>query len=180
MLISPSKFFFLVPPLKIITSLFSLQTDIARNKFSSRVFGNPKIYCCRCKVFACRLRRSSVHCRSAGPGLGCASRSCLLKLSRCSWSSARRDARYAAAPCRHLAVPSSRSSAASWEEDGARTVPDGKGGADAGGVISSSVLSNIHHFDILGMGDWSSFMAKIHEVVPMDQQSELLQKQKEG
>lgn len=32
----------------------------------------------------------------------------------------------------------------------------------------------------LGMGDWSGFMDKIHEVVPMDQQPELLQKLSEG
>lgn len=31
-----------------------------------------------------------------------------------------------------------------------------------------------------GMGDWSGFMDKIHEVVPMDQQPELLQKLSEG
>jgi signal recognition particle subunit SRP54 len=30
------------------------------------------------------------------------------------------------------------------------------------------------------MGDWSGFMDKIHEVVPMDQQPELLQKLTEG
>lgn len=30
------------------------------------------------------------------------------------------------------------------------------------------------------MGDWSGFMDKIHEVVPMDQQPELLQKLSEG
>ncbi|KAK8595153.1 hypothetical protein V6N13_016060 [Hibiscus sabdariffa] len=33
---------------------------------------------------------------------------------------------------------------------------------------------------LLGMGDWSGFMDKIHEVVPMDQQPELLQKLSEG
>ncbi|KAH8970087.1 hypothetical protein BDL97_02G069300 [Sphagnum fallax] len=33
---------------------------------------------------------------------------------------------------------------------------------------------------LLGMGDWSGFMDKIHEVVPMDQQPELLQKLTEG
>lgn len=33
---------------------------------------------------------------------------------------------------------------------------------------------------VLGMGDWSGFMDKIHEVVPMDQQPELLQKLTEG
>ncbi|KAF6140300.1 hypothetical protein GIB67_000348 [Kingdonia uniflora] len=33
---------------------------------------------------------------------------------------------------------------------------------------------------LLGMGDWSGFMDKIHEVVPMDQQPELLQKLFEG
>ncbi|MED6171507.1 hypothetical protein PIB30_041261 [Stylosanthes scabra] len=33
---------------------------------------------------------------------------------------------------------------------------------------------------VLGMGDWSGFMDKIHEVIPMDQQSELLQKLSEG
>lgn len=32
----------------------------------------------------------------------------------------------------------------------------------------------------LGMGDWSGFMDKIHEVVPTDQQPELLQKLSEG
>jgi len=32
----------------------------------------------------------------------------------------------------------------------------------------------------LGMGDWSGFMDKIQEVVPMDQQPELLQKLSEG
>ena len=32
----------------------------------------------------------------------------------------------------------------------------------------------------LGMGDWSGFMDKIHEVVPMDQQPELIQKLSEG
>lgn len=32
----------------------------------------------------------------------------------------------------------------------------------------------------LGMGDLSGFMDKIHEVVPMDQQPELLQKLSEG
>ena len=32
----------------------------------------------------------------------------------------------------------------------------------------------------LGMGDWSGFMDKIQEVVPMDQQPELLQKLTEG
>ncbi|KAF6164833.1 hypothetical protein GIB67_017036 [Kingdonia uniflora] len=32
----------------------------------------------------------------------------------------------------------------------------------------------------LGMGDWSGFMDKIHEVVPMDQQPELQQKLSEG
>lgn len=31
-----------------------------------------------------------------------------------------------------------------------------------------------------GMGDWSGFMDKIHEVVPKDQQPELLQKLSEG
>jgi len=30
------------------------------------------------------------------------------------------------------------------------------------------------------MGDWSGFMDKIHEVVPTDQQPELLQKLSEG
>ncbi|TXG69392.1 hypothetical protein EZV62_004327 [Acer yangbiense] len=37
-------------------------------------------------------------------------------------------------------------------------------------------------FDIFesGMGDWSGFMDKIHEVVPMDQQPKLLQKLSEG
>lgn len=30
------------------------------------------------------------------------------------------------------------------------------------------------------MGDWSGFMDKIHEVVPMEQQPELLQKLQEG
>lgn len=30
------------------------------------------------------------------------------------------------------------------------------------------------------MGDWSGFMDKIHEAVPMDQQPELLQKLSEG
>lgn len=30
------------------------------------------------------------------------------------------------------------------------------------------------------MGDWSGFMDKIHEAVPMDQQPELLQKLQEG
>ncbi|KAH1207331.1 Signal recognition particle protein 2 [Glycine max] len=33
---------------------------------------------------------------------------------------------------------------------------------------------------LLGMGDWSGFMDKIQEVVPMDQQPELLQKLSEG
>ncbi|KAG0625425.1 hypothetical protein M758_2G054000 [Ceratodon purpureus] len=33
---------------------------------------------------------------------------------------------------------------------------------------------------LLGMGDWSGFMDKIHEAVPMDQQPELLQKLQEG
>ncbi|ERN18995.1 hypothetical protein AMTRI_Chr10g233550 [Amborella trichopoda] len=33
---------------------------------------------------------------------------------------------------------------------------------------------------LLGMGDWSGFMEKIHEVVPTDQQPELLQKLSEG
>ncbi|KAJ0586659.1 putative signal-recognition-particle GTPase [Helianthus annuus] len=33
---------------------------------------------------------------------------------------------------------------------------------------------------LLGMGDLSGFMDKIHEVVPMDQQPELLQKLSEG
>ncbi|KAJ8774141.1 hypothetical protein K2173_009572 [Erythroxylum novogranatense] len=33
---------------------------------------------------------------------------------------------------------------------------------------------------LLGMGDWSGFMDKIHDVVPMDQQPELLQKLTEG
>lgn len=33
---------------------------------------------------------------------------------------------------------------------------------------------------LIGMGDWSGFMDKIHEVVPMDQQPELLQKLSEG
>ncbi|CAA6656277.1 unnamed protein product [Spirodela intermedia] len=33
---------------------------------------------------------------------------------------------------------------------------------------------------LLGMGDWSGFMDKIHEVVPTDQQPELLQKLTEG
>ncbi|KAI3936703.1 hypothetical protein MKX01_034132 [Papaver californicum] len=33
---------------------------------------------------------------------------------------------------------------------------------------------------LLGMGDWSGFMEKIHDVVPMDQQPELLQKLSEG
>nr|CAB3478459.1 unnamed protein product [Digitaria exilis] len=33
---------------------------------------------------------------------------------------------------------------------------------------------------LLGMGDWSGFMDKIHEVVPTDQQPELLQKLSEG
>ncbi|KAJ0987025.1 hypothetical protein J5N97_005381 [Dioscorea zingiberensis] len=33
---------------------------------------------------------------------------------------------------------------------------------------------------LLGMGDWSGFMDKIHEVVPTDQQLELLQKLSEG
>ncbi|MED6143581.1 hypothetical protein PIB30_007527 [Stylosanthes scabra] len=33
---------------------------------------------------------------------------------------------------------------------------------------------------LLGMGDWSGFMDKIHEVVPMDQQPELFQKLSEG
>ncbi|KAK9087603.1 hypothetical protein Syun_029997 [Stephania yunnanensis] len=33
---------------------------------------------------------------------------------------------------------------------------------------------------LLGMGDWSGFMDKIHEVVPMDQQPELMQKLSEG
>ncbi|KAK1281028.1 hypothetical protein QJS04_geneDACA003039 [Acorus gramineus] len=33
---------------------------------------------------------------------------------------------------------------------------------------------------LLGMGDWSGFMDKIHEVLPMDQQPELLQKLSEG
>lgn len=32
----------------------------------------------------------------------------------------------------------------------------------------------------LGMGDLSAFMDKIHEVVPMDQQPELLQKLSDG
>jgi len=32
----------------------------------------------------------------------------------------------------------------------------------------------------LGMGDWSEFMDKIQEVVPMDQQPELLQKLSDG
>lgn len=33
---------------------------------------------------------------------------------------------------------------------------------------------------VVGMGDWTGFMDKIHEVVPMDQQPELLQKLSEG
>ncbi|XP_020675536.1 signal recognition particle 54 kDa protein 2-like, partial [Dendrobium catenatum] len=33
---------------------------------------------------------------------------------------------------------------------------------------------------LLGMGDWSGFMDKIQEVVPTDQQPELLQKLSEG
>ncbi|KAF6141872.1 hypothetical protein GIB67_037840 [Kingdonia uniflora] len=33
---------------------------------------------------------------------------------------------------------------------------------------------------LLGMGDWSGFMDKIQEVVPMDQQPELLQKLSEA
>ena len=33
---------------------------------------------------------------------------------------------------------------------------------------------------LLGMGDWSGFMDKIQDVVPMDQQPELLQKLSEG
>jgi signal recognition particle subunit SRP54 len=33
---------------------------------------------------------------------------------------------------------------------------------------------------LLGMGDWSGFMDKIDEVVPMDQQPELLQKLTKG
>ncbi|KAI3455300.1 hypothetical protein Pfo_011963 [Paulownia fortunei] len=33
---------------------------------------------------------------------------------------------------------------------------------------------------LLGMGDWSGFMDKIHEVVPMDEQPELLKKLSEG
>ncbi|KAG8367965.1 hypothetical protein BUALT_Bualt16G0127500 [Buddleja alternifolia] len=33
---------------------------------------------------------------------------------------------------------------------------------------------------LLGMGDWSGFMDKIHEVAPMEQQTELLQKLSEG
>lgn len=36
------------------------------------------------------------------------------------------------------------------------------------------------YFFYLGMGDWSGFMDKIHEVVPTDQQPELLQKLSEG
>jgi signal recognition particle subunit SRP54 len=32
----------------------------------------------------------------------------------------------------------------------------------------------------LGMGDWSEFMDKIQEVVPMEQQPELLQKLSDG
>lgn len=43
--------------------------------------------------------------------------------------------------------------------------------------ISSPYISIIFQ---LGMGDWSGFMDKIHEVVPMDQQPELLQKLSEG
>jgi hypothetical protein len=41
---------------------------------------------------------------------------------------------------------------------------------------------NINHHPCfeLGMGDISGFMDKIHEVVPMDQQPELLQKLSEG
>lgn len=35
-------------------------------------------------------------------------------------------------------------------------------------------------FVYVGMGDWSGFMDKIHEVVPTDQQPELLQKLSEG
>jgi signal recognition particle subunit SRP54 len=32
----------------------------------------------------------------------------------------------------------------------------------------------------LGMGDWSGFVDKIHDIVPMDKQPELLQKLSEG
>lgn len=41
-------------------------------------------------------------------------------------------------------------------------------------------LLTFHSLFQLGMGDWSGFMDKIHEVVPMDQQPELLQKLSEG
>ncbi|KAF3625410.1 Signal recognition particle 54 kDa protein 1 [Capsicum annuum] len=50
---------------------------------------------------------------------------------------------------------------------------------------SSSLYPNLIFFPepsllIRGMGDWSGFMDKIHEVVPMDQQPEFLQKLSEG
>jgi signal recognition particle subunit SRP54 len=39
---------------------------------------------------------------------------------------------------------------------------------------------HVNLYFYLGMGDWSGFMDKIQEVVPMDQQPELLQKLSEG
>ncbi|KAJ6895665.1 hypothetical protein NC651_022011 [Populus alba x Populus x berolinensis] len=52
--------------------------------------------------------------------------------------------------------------------------------------IAVSVKLHMDVFEVfevkpfLGMGDWSGFMDKIQEVVPMDQQPELLQKLSEG
>ncbi|KAJ6838626.1 signal recognition particle 54 kDa protein 2 [Iris pallida] len=57
-------------------------------------------------------------------------------------------------------------------------------------VIFIGTGEHMHEFEVfdvkpfvsrlLGMGDWSGFMDKIHEVVPTDQQPELLQKLSEG
>ncbi|KAJ6302996.1 hypothetical protein OIU77_016977 [Salix suchowensis] len=54
-------------------------------------------------------------------------------------------------------------------------------------LVLESIWMNLKSFDVkpfvsrlLGMGDWSGFMDKIQEVVPMDQQPELLQKLSEG
>ncbi|KAJ8755408.1 hypothetical protein K2173_019206 [Erythroxylum novogranatense] len=65
---------------------------------------------------------------------------------------------------------------------GAVIVTKMDGHAKGGGALSE-YLDEFEVFDVkpfvsrlLGMGDWSGFMDKIHDVVPMDQQPELLQK----
>ncbi|KAI3944229.1 hypothetical protein MKW98_016459 [Papaver atlanticum] len=84
---------------------------------------------------------------------------------------------------------------------GAVTVTKTEGAAKGGGALSAVAATkspviflgtgeHMYEFEVfdikpfvsrlLGIGDWSGFMEKIHDAVPMDQQSDLLQKLSEG